>query len=278
MSELCCVIRIRRIVCILTFFFWPFSGYWWHKCSAANSSNHLQKRDEGDGVRGLFPIKTFGFLGTHRFQLGRTHQRIIQNQICGDGKNTSKYCWDVPDKCWISTQTQPTFKFCFFLQIHANCRIRRIYFSDKLYCNEDLPKDFKLSFSEENQPTPSPYSIESAMKLSPVPGGHQGHRKGPSNRRTEPGSLGSRRTEPGSPSNRRTEPGSLSNRRTEPGSLTAARSTGSEHRRGFHTILDSVEKEPLKIWQKEVSVYIVHQKLLTTNIMTIVDYTLRTIN
>lgn len=116
------------------------------------------------------------------------------------------------------------------------------------------------------------------MKLSPVPGGHQGHRKGPSNRRTEPGSLGSRRTEPGSPSNRRTEPGSLSSRRTEPGSLTAARSTGSKHRRGFHTILDSVEKEPLKIWQKEVSVYIVHQKLLTINIITIVDYTLRTIN
>lgn len=231
-------------------------------------------------MRGLFPIETFGFLGTHWFQLGRTHQRIIQNQICGDGKNTSKCCWDVPDKCWISTQTQPTFKFCFFLQIHANCRIRRIYFSDRLYCNEELPKDFKLSISEENQPTPSPYSIESAMKLSPVPVGsqHQGHRKGPSNRRTEPGSPSNRRTGPGSLSNRRKEPGSLSSPITEPGSLTAARRTGSEHRHGFHTILDSLEKEPLKIWQKEVSVYIVHQKLRTINIITIVDYTLRIIN
>lgn len=30
------------------------------------------------------------------------------------------------------------------VQIHANCRIRRIYFSDKLYTEEDLPTEFKL--------------------------------------------------------------------------------------------------------------------------------------
>ena len=30
------------------------------------------------------------------------------------------------------------------VQIHANCRIRRIYFSDRLYSEEELPPEFKL--------------------------------------------------------------------------------------------------------------------------------------
>ncbi|GBF96774.1 hypothetical protein Rsub_09630 [Raphidocelis subcapitata] len=30
------------------------------------------------------------------------------------------------------------------VQIHANCRIRRVYFSDRLYSEEELPPDFKL--------------------------------------------------------------------------------------------------------------------------------------
>ena len=29
------------------------------------------------------------------------------------------------------------------VQIHANCRIRRIYFSDRLYSEEELPPEFK---------------------------------------------------------------------------------------------------------------------------------------
>ena len=30
------------------------------------------------------------------------------------------------------------------VQIHANCRIRRIYFSDRLYSEEELAPEFKL--------------------------------------------------------------------------------------------------------------------------------------
>lgn len=30
------------------------------------------------------------------------------------------------------------------IQIHANCRIRRIYFSDRLYSEDELPAEFKL--------------------------------------------------------------------------------------------------------------------------------------
>lgn len=133
----------------------------------------------------------------------------------------------------------------FFLQIHANCRIRRVYFSDRLYSNKELPEDFKVNISGENQPALSTNTVETAAETavettgetaemslrstlrSPVPAGseHQGQREG------------------------------LSKPRTETGSPTPARSPGPEHRREFHTILDSVEKEPLKLWQKEVSIY-----------------------
>lgn len=30
------------------------------------------------------------------------------------------------------------------LQVHANCRLRRIYFSDKLYTEDELPPEFKI--------------------------------------------------------------------------------------------------------------------------------------
>jgi hypothetical protein len=29
-------------------------------------------------------------------------------------------------------------------QIHANCRIRRVYFADRLYAEDELPAEFKL--------------------------------------------------------------------------------------------------------------------------------------
>ena len=30
------------------------------------------------------------------------------------------------------------------IQVHANCRLRRMYFSDRLYSDEELPSEFKL--------------------------------------------------------------------------------------------------------------------------------------
>lgn len=41
------------------------------------------------------------------------------------------------------------FWFCF--QIHANCRIRRVYFSDRLYSEDELPAEFKLYLPVQNQ-------------------------------------------------------------------------------------------------------------------------------
>ena len=37
------------------------------------------------------------------------------------------------------------------VQIHANCRIRRIYFSDRLYSEEELPPEFKRARTARNQ-------------------------------------------------------------------------------------------------------------------------------
>lgn len=34
--------------------------------------------------------------------------------------------------------------FLHLFQIHANCRIRRVYFSDRLYSEDELPAEFKL--------------------------------------------------------------------------------------------------------------------------------------
>merc|ERR1719478_1878046 len=37
------------------------------------------------------------------------------------------------------------------IQLHANCRIRRIYFSDRLYSEEELPPEFKLFLPVQKQ-------------------------------------------------------------------------------------------------------------------------------
>lgn len=39
----------------------------------------------------------------------------------------------------------------FILQIHANCRIRRVYFSDRLYSEDELPAEFKLYLPVQNK-------------------------------------------------------------------------------------------------------------------------------
>mmetsp|Transcript_11013 Transcript_11013/g.12588 ORF Transcript_11013/g.12588 Transcript_11013/m.12588 type:complete len:252 (+) Transcript_11013:86-841(+) len=60
------------------------------------------------------------------------------------------------------------------VQIHANCRIRRIYFSDRLYSEEELPPEFKLflpivkgSAEETQQPSSDPTSSEVALRNHP---------------------------------------------------------------------------------------------------------------
>ena len=44
------------------------------------------------------------------------------------------------------------------VQIHANCRIRRIYFSDRLYTEEELPPEYKLFCTLETTHSPCEHS------------------------------------------------------------------------------------------------------------------------
>lgn len=41
------------------------------------------------------------------------------------------------------------------VQVHANCRIRRIYFSDRLYSEDELPAEFKLFLPIQNKTRPA---------------------------------------------------------------------------------------------------------------------------
>lgn len=41
------------------------------------------------------------------------------------------------------------------VQVHANCRIRRVYFSDRLYSEDELPAEFKLFLPIQNKTRPS---------------------------------------------------------------------------------------------------------------------------
>jgi len=50
------------------------------------------------------------------------------------------------------------------VQIHANCRIRRIYFSDRLYGEEELPAEFKLFLPIQVHYWPSSYVPGSSLE------------------------------------------------------------------------------------------------------------------
>jgi hypothetical protein len=47
------------------------------------------------------------------------------------------------------------------VQVHANCRLRRIYFADRLYSEEELPPEFKLYLPIQVR---TPYLLYSVMK------------------------------------------------------------------------------------------------------------------
>uniref|UniRef100_A0A9J7XY33 Cilia and flagella associated protein 20 n=1 Tax=Cyprinus carpio carpio TaxID=630221 RepID=A0A9J7XY33_CYPCA len=55
------------------------------------------------------------------------------------------------------------------VQIHANCRIRRVYFSDRLYSEDELPAEFKLYLPVQNKAKVSsitPAHVQNHMFLS----------------------------------------------------------------------------------------------------------------
>lgn len=123
-----------------------------------------------------------------------------------------------------------------FLQIHPNCRIRRVYFTDRLYSNEELPNDYTVKVSEEGKLTPS-ITIVMADKSLLVPAGLDQVYEG-----------------------------------TGIGTGLPPTAAGQDHVTGLESILNSAETEPFKLWKKEVGVslwselVLMHQTFLTINI------------
>uniref|UniRef100_A0A674P477 CFA20 domain-containing protein n=1 Tax=Takifugu rubripes TaxID=31033 RepID=A0A674P477_TAKRU len=109
------------------------------------------------------------------------------------------------------------------IQIHANCRIRRVYFTDRLYSYQDLPKAFKVNISGQSQIVHSK-NTGMADKSSPLPAGS------------------------GGPQGQGIE---LSKQPTGSGLQTST--AGHDCMRGIQSILNSTEKDPLKLWKKHVS-------------------------
>ena len=99
-----------------------------------------------------------------------------------------------------------------------------MYFSDRIYSNEELPSDYRVNISAERQTAASRGAGMAASSLQvPAGSGRQGHRKGMHQPRT--------------------------------GTGPQPTATGEEYICGFYTILNSTDREPLKFWATEVSVY-----------------------
>lgn len=138
----------------------------------------------------------------------------------------------------------------FVLQIHANCRIRRVYFSDRIYSYQELPKAFKVNIAGESQAAASTNAgiADKSSMVSTGLGGLQG-------------------------------PGIDLNKQTI-GTGLQTTTAGHDCMRGIQSILNSIEKDPLILWKKQVSVIktkksekpvglVVHQ---TFSIITVVYY------
>lgn len=125
--------------------------------------------------------------------------------------------WKQQHSC---TFTLTPFAFYSVLfQIHANCRIRSVYFSDRLYTQKELPNDYKV---EENSTAPRVNTVMAEVSMVPEGSRTQGYRKGQSKQRL--------------------------------GSALQTTAAGHDYVHGFHTILYSMEGSPLKFWKQEVSI------------------------
>eukprot|EP01002_Notosolenus_urceolatus_P016275 NODE_994_length_1628_cov_234.988600_g820_i0.p1 GENE.NODE_994_length_1628_cov_234.988600_g820_i0~~NODE_994_length_1628_cov_234.988600_g820_i0.p1 ORF type:complete len:253 (+),score=76.96 NODE_994_length_1628_cov_234.988600_g820_i0:116-874(+) len=73
------------------------------------------------------------------------------------------------------------------VQLHANCRIRRIYFSDRLYSEEELPPEFKLflpiskdgALKSHQQAMMEPQGHAEEVPAPPPPQQHEQHEEAP---------------------------------------------------------------------------------------------------
>lgn len=120
-----------------------------------------------------------------------------------------------------------------------------MYFTERL-SHKELPSDYKKKISEESKAAPSKPAV-TADKPAPVPAESLGHHRKEADEEIMGAAL----------------------------QTTAA---GQDYMRGIQSILNSIEKEPLTLWRKEVSVYKTINSGLGLNITTTFCYTLNIID
>lgn len=73
-----------------------------------------------------------------------TEPVLQSNELPGDPALESLVNADAQTQRGIMAGAGTNYVETLRVQLHANCRIRRIYFSDRLYTEEELPAEFKL--------------------------------------------------------------------------------------------------------------------------------------
>lgn len=155
--------------------------------------------------------------------LARVTNALFETRYVETVKIKVSVSWGPGQNRRTFTQIHSTSHFCFYLQINANCRIRSVYLSDRVYSNDELPNDYKVNFSGAKQAEPSRAgAMANSSLLVPAGSGRQRQR-------------------------------GLHHPRTGTGLQPTA--AGEEYICGFYTILNSTDKKPLKFWAREVSVY-----------------------
>uniref|UniRef100_H3D458 CFA20 domain-containing protein n=1 Tax=Tetraodon nigroviridis TaxID=99883 RepID=H3D458_TETNG len=168
------------------------------------------------------------------FEITVIDDKNIQRQICFStwqtAKNQKNLCviqlrlstsWDYFNinlarvtNALFETKYVETVK----VKINANCQIRSVYFSDRVYSNDELPNEYKVNFSGAKQTEPSRAAAMADSSLLVPAGSGRQRRRGLHHLRTG----------------------------------TGLQPTGEEYICGLYTILNSTDKEPLRFWATEV--------------------------
>lgn len=118
------------------------SGAWRQECPTTVSSFQLPVNNPGQALY---------LYNAHEARWRYAHINLGWNQI---QFNLSDFTRRAYGSNYIETLR---------VTIHANCRIRRIYFSDRLYSEEELPPEFKLFLPIQKQQWPN-YAIHHFLR------------------------------------------------------------------------------------------------------------------
>ena len=134
-------IKLPFLVMIIknvTFPFTQLKKYFTFEVQVLDDKN-VRRRFRASNYQSTTRVKPFICTMPMRLDEGTFHSNVGWNQI---QFNLSDFTRRAYGSNYIETLR---------VSIHANCRIRRIYFSDRLYSEEELPPEFKLFLPIQKQ-------------------------------------------------------------------------------------------------------------------------------